>query len=98
MLARNVAGAAVPFETVSGRRIEDQRYCGGVQGEAKPIPIEFDLRGDVDVVFAARRDEAVTVGSKQLRGPGEVKAREPVEQGQLGAWLGQHEIAGLMTF
>jgi hypothetical protein len=56
VLARYVTRVAAPFEAVTCRGTEGKRYGGGVNGEAKPIPVEFDLGGDIDVVFAARGD------------------------------------------
>ena len=49
------------------------RFCGDaaeVHGQAKPIPIEFDLRGNVDVVLSAGGDEAITLGTQEFRNPG----------------------------
>ena len=57
MVTRDIARITAPFEAVASRRAEGQRDRRAVQGEAKLVPIEFDLRGDIDVVLAARRDE-----------------------------------------
>ena len=96
MLARYVTRVAVPFEAVARRRTEGKRYGSGVNGEAKPIPIEFDLGGDIDVVLAARGDEAIAIGTQELRSPNKCQARKRVEQRQLGAGLRQHETSEIM--
>jgi hypothetical protein len=93
VLARYVTRVAAPFEAVTCRRTEGKRYGGGVNGEAKPIPVEFDLGGDIDVVFAARGDEAIAIGAQEFRSPNECQARKRVEQRQLGAGLRQHETS-----
>jgi hypothetical protein len=72
-------------------RAEGKRYCGGVNGEPKLIPIEFDLRADIDVVLTARSDEAIAAGTQELHGLEHGQARERVEQRQLAACLRQHE-------
>src|SRR5216684_3929768 len=96
VFARRVTSVAAPFEAVARRRTQGKRYGGGVNGEAKPILIEFDLGGDIDVVLATRGNEVIALGTQELRGPNESEARKRVEQRQLGAWLGQHEISKIM--
>ena len=96
VLARHIAGAAAPFEAITGRRTQGQRYRGRVHGEAKPIPIEFDLSSDVDVVLAAGGDEPIAFGTQEFRNPGESQSRQRVEERQLGARLRQHKIWGIM--
>jgi hypothetical protein len=54
VFARRVTCIAGPFEAVTRRWTQGERYGGGVNPEAKPIPIEFDLGGAIDVVLAAR--------------------------------------------
>jgi len=97
MLARHVARVAVPFEAAACRRTQGKRYGAGVNGEAKPIPIEFDLGGDIDIVLAAGGDEAIAIGTQEFRSPDECQARKRVEQRQLGAWLRQHEISRIIS-
>jgi hypothetical protein len=80
VLARRVTRVAAPFEAVARRRTQGKRYGGGVNGEAKPILIEFDLGGDVDVVLAARGNEVIALRTQELRGPNESEARKRVEQ------------------
>jgi hypothetical protein len=41
-------------------------------------------------------NEVIALGTQELRGPNESEARKRVEQRQLGAWLGQHEISKIM--
>jgi hypothetical protein len=95
VLARHVTRVAAPFEAVARRRTQGQRYGGGVNGEAKPILIEFDLGGDIDVVLAACGNEVIALGTQELRGPDESEARQRVEQRQLGAGLRQHETSAI---
>jgi hypothetical protein len=80
VLARHVTRVAVPFEAVARRWAQGKRYGGGVNGEAKPILIEFDLGGDIDVVLAACGDEAIAIGAQELRSPNESQSRKRVEQ------------------
>ena len=96
VLARRVTSVAAPFEAAARRRTQGKRYGGGVNGEAKPILIEFDLGGDIDVVLAARGNEVIAFGTQELRCPNESEARKRVKQRQLGAWLGQHEISKII--
>lgn len=69
MLAGHLAFVTAPVEAVACLWTEGQRHGGRVNGEAKPIRIEFDLVGDIDVVLAARGDEAIAVGTQELRSP-----------------------------
>src|ERR1019366_6905449 len=98
MLARHVALVAAPFKAAARRRTEGERYSGGVNGEAKHIPIEFDLRADVNVVLATRGDEAIAVGTQELCGLEESQARKRVEQRPLGARLRHRAMWEVMTF
>jgi hypothetical protein len=73
MLTRDIACITPPLETIASRRAERQRDCRAVHGEAKFVPIEFDLSGDIDIVLATRGDEPTALGAKVLRGPREVR-------------------------
>ena len=77
---------------MAGGRTQGQRDRRTVQSQSKHVPIEFDLSGEVNVEFAARGDEAVTLGAEQLGRSGESEPRKCVEQRQLGAWFRQHEV------
>jgi hypothetical protein len=52
MFARHITGVAAPFETIACFRTQRKRYSGVAESEAKPIPVELDLRGDINLVFA----------------------------------------------
>src|SRR5437016_2326845 len=67
VLTRHLARVAAPFKTMAGGRTQSQRDRRAVQSQPKHVPIEFDLSGKVNVEFAARDDEAVTLGAEQLR-------------------------------
>ena len=96
VLAGHIAGAAAPFEAITGSGTHSECYGGRVHGEAKPVPVEFDLGGDVDVVLAAGGDEAIALGTQEFRAPEESQARECVKERQLGARLRQHGIWDIM--
>ncbi len=87
MVARDIACIAAPFEAVASRRAESQRDHRALHGKSKLAPIEFDLRGEIDIVLAARRDKLASLSAEELRGAGESETRKCIEQGQIGARL-----------
>ena len=64
MLTRDVASITAPFEAIASQRAQGKRNRRIAQGQAKPLAIELDLCGDVDVVFSACRDEPISVGTQ----------------------------------